>query len=138
MLGFPSHECAVQNRYEHERAAGHASGLYANVPVFVVCEATVEPVFWAQHNREEIPHALREHNPPLESGAFRSSPIATLWTFEADKLGKVPESGVGYRIVDREKLKVDARAELRYWHLGQNLSFQPSGILNNFSLSATG
>jgi hypothetical protein len=45
-------------------------------------------------------------------------------------------SGVGYRIVDREKLKVDARAELRYWHLGQNLSFQPSGILNNFSLSA--
>ena len=32
--------------------------------------------------------------------------------------------GAGYRIVDLDKLKVDARVGLRYWHLGQNLSFQ--------------
>jgi hypothetical protein len=43
---------------------------------------------------------------------------------------------VGYRIVDHEKIKVDALIGLRYWHLGQNLSFQPSGILSNFSPSA--
>ena len=44
--------------------------------------------------------------------------------------------GAGYRIVDQEKLKVDARVGLRYWHLGQNLSFQPSGIFSDSSQSA--
>jgi hypothetical protein len=44
--------------------------------------------------------------------------------------------GVGYRVMDHEKLKVDAQVGLRYWHLGQNLSFQPSGIFSNFSPSA--
>jgi hypothetical protein len=44
--------------------------------------------------------------------------------------------GIGYRIVDHEKMKVDAHIGLRYWHLGQNISFQPSGILSNFSPSA--
>jgi hypothetical protein len=42
----------------------------------------------------------------------------------------------GYRIVDGEKLKVDARIGLRYWHLGQNIAFEPSGIFSNFSPSA--
>ena len=44
--------------------------------------------------------------------------------------------GVGYRVVDGEKLKVTARVGIRYWHIGQNLSFQPSGILGNLSPSA--
>jgi hypothetical protein len=44
--------------------------------------------------------------------------------------------GAGYRIVDQDRLKVDARVGLRYWHLGQNLSFQPSGIFSNSSQSA--
>ncbi len=44
--------------------------------------------------------------------------------------------GVGYRIVDHEKLKVDARVGARYWHLGQNVTFYPSGILSGFSPSA--
>jgi hypothetical protein len=43
---------------------------------------------------------------------------------------------VGYRIVDREKIKVDGLVGIRYWHLSQNLSFQPSGILSNRSPSA--
>lgn len=44
--------------------------------------------------------------------------------------------GVGYRVVDNDKTTVEARVGLRYWHLGQNISFQPSGVLNNFSPSA--
>jgi hypothetical protein len=33
---------------------------------------------------------------------------------------------VGYRVVDKEKFKVDAMVGLRYWHLGQSLEFTPS------------
>jgi hypothetical protein len=44
--------------------------------------------------------------------------------------------GIGYRIVDHEKLKVDARIGARYWHLGQNVTFYPSGALSGFSPSA--
>jgi hypothetical protein len=40
---------------------------------------------------------------------------------------------IGYRIVDGEKFKVDALIGFRYWHLGQNFSFQPSGLLGNLS-----
>jgi len=42
----------------------------------------------------------------------------------------------GYRVVDHEKLKADAVVGIRYWHLGQNLSLQPSGLLSNSSQSA--
>ncbi len=41
---------------------------------------------------------------------------------------------VGYRIVDREKVKVDALIGLRYWHLGQSLNFNPP-IFNGISAS---
>jgi hypothetical protein len=34
--------------------------------------------------------------------------------------------GVGYRIVDSDKLKIDAIVGLRYWHLGESLEFTPS------------
>ena len=33
---------------------------------------------------------------------------------------------VGYRLVDQQKIKVDALVGLRYWHLGQSLSFEPT------------
>lgn len=36
--------------------------------------------------------------------------------------------GIGYQVVDHEKFKVDAKVSIRYWYLGQNLTFQPSGI----------
>jgi hypothetical protein len=45
-----------------------------------------------------------------------------------------PEAG--YRVVDKEKLKVDALAGFRYWHIGPSITFQPSGILGNISQSA--
>ncbi len=32
---------------------------------------------------------------------------------------------VGYRLVDQQKVKLDALVGLRYWHLGQSLNFQP-------------
>lgn len=36
--------------------------------------------------------------------------------------------GVGYRVVDKGKLKIDAIVGLRYWHLGESLEFTPSLI----------
>ncbi len=42
----------------------------------------------------------------------------------------------GYRFVDKEKLKADALVGINYWHLTQNLSLQPSGLLSNYSQSA--
>jgi hypothetical protein len=39
----------------------------------------------------------------------------------------------GYRIVDREKMKVDGTLGIRYWHLGENFSFQPSNLNNSQS-----
>jgi hypothetical protein len=33
---------------------------------------------------------------------------------------------VGYRVVDSEKLKIDAIVGFRYWHLGESLEFTPS------------
>jgi len=35
---------------------------------------------------------------------------------------------VGYRVVNKEEFKVDAVVGLRYWHLGQGLTIQPSGL----------
>jgi len=34
--------------------------------------------------------------------------------------------GVGYRVLDTEKIKVDALVGFRYWHLGETLEFTPS------------
>lgn len=39
----------------------------------------------------------------------------------------------GYRIVDKEKIKTDATLGIRYWHLGENLTLQPSGLNNSQS-----
>ena len=42
---------------------------------------------------------------------------------------------VGYRVVDREKLKIDGVTGFRFWHLGTNLHFNPSLLGLNFSRS---
>jgi len=34
--------------------------------------------------------------------------------------------GISYRVVDKEKLKIDAIVGFRYWHLGESLEFTPS------------
>ena len=53
-------------------------------------------------------------------------------SFRAGQLFLTPMGG--YRVVDKEKLKVDGLAGLRYWHLGQKIEFSPT-ILNGVSAS---
>jgi len=43
---------------------------------------------------------------------------------------------IGYRIVDGKKIKVDALFGFRYWHLGTDLTLQPTQPLGGFSKSA--
>lgn len=38
---------------------------------------------------------------------------------------------VGYRVIDQEKIKIDALAGFRYWHFGQSVSFTTNAL--NFS-----
>ncbi len=40
---------------------------------------------------------------------------------------------IGYRLVDTDRWKVDALAGIRYWHVGQNLALEPSGLNNGQS-----
>ena len=40
---------------------------------------------------------------------------------------------IGYRVLDREKFKIDGLTGFRYWHMGQNLEFSPSRVGLNFS-----
>jgi len=40
---------------------------------------------------------------------------------------------VGVRLINQEKIKVDALTGFRYWHLGENLKFNPSLLGLNFS-----
>jgi len=43
---------------------------------------------------------------------------------------------IGYRIVDEQRLKIDALFGIRYWHLTTDLTLQPTQIGNGFSRSA--
>src|SRR5262249_40163705 len=43
--------------------------------------------------------------------------------------------GVGYRLLDREFVKVDAYGGIRYWHVNSSLTLQPT-VLGGFSSSA--
>jgi hypothetical protein len=42
-------------------------------------------------------------------------------------------SKIGYRLVNREKFKIDATTGIRYWHLGSKLGFNPSTLGLNFN-----
>jgi len=41
-------------------------------------------------------------------------------------------SKLGYRVIDHEKMKADASVGVRFWHLGQKLTFNPSRLGLNF------
>jgi hypothetical protein len=58
----------------------------------------------------------------------RAIPFAGLGAVSADaRAGQfVWTSKVGYRLINQEHFKVDANVGVRYWHLGQKLSFNPS------------
>ncbi len=42
---------------------------------------------------------------------------------------------IGYRLIDEDKIKIDALVGFRYWHFGENLKFVPSNFNLNFSSS---
>ena len=42
---------------------------------------------------------------------------------------------IGYRLIDQEKIKIDALTGFRYWHLGADLAFNPSTLGLGFSTS---
>jgi hypothetical protein len=42
-------------------------------------------------------------------------------------------SKLGFRVIDHEKIKADANAGVRYWHMGQKLNFSPSLLGINFN-----
>ena len=44
--------------------------------------------------------------------------------------------GLGYRILDSDKIKIDGKIGIRYWHLSSSLSLHPSTSANGFSSTA--
>jgi len=69
----------------------------------------------------------------------RALPFPELSSISADaRVGQlVWTSKIGYRGVDRKRIKVDGNAGVRFWHLGQKLSFTPSTLGLNFNGSQT-
>lgn len=65
----------------------------------------------------------------------KALPAPGLGAVSADvRLGEfIWTSKLGYRVVDQKKLKADANVGVRYWHLGQKLSFNPSLLGLNFN-----
>jgi hypothetical protein len=68
--------------------------------------------------------------------AFPQSPFPGITSVKAKATETILTPKAGYRVVDSPKLKADALIGLRYWHVGENLSFQPSGLLSNYSQAA--
>jgi hypothetical protein len=68
--------------------------------------------------------------------AIPESPFRGLTSIKAKATETIFTPKVGYRLLDSPKLDADALVGLRYWHLGENLSFQPSGLLDNYSQAA--
>jgi hypothetical protein len=67
----------------------------------------------------------------------RALPFPGLSAVSADaRLGQlVWTSKLGYRVVDRKKVKADANVGVRYWHMGQKFNFNPSRL--GLSLTAS-
>jgi hypothetical protein len=65
----------------------------------------------------------------------KALPFTGLGAVSADvRVGElVWTSKLGYRVINSEKFKLDANAGIRYWHLGQKLSFNPSILGINFN-----
>ncbi len=69
----------------------------------------------------------------------RALPFPALGSTSADvRVGQfVWTSKVGYRLIDRPKLKGDANLGVRFWHLGDKINFNPSLLGRNISSSQT-
>jgi hypothetical protein len=64
-------------------------------------------------------------------------PLGVPGSISADaRMGQlVWTSKIGYRVINNEKLKADANVGVRYWHMGQKLSFNPSLLGLSFTPS---
>lgn len=56
--------------------------------------------------------------------------LASSATMKATEFFLTPK--LGLRVVNEERIKIDALAGMRYWHLGENLTFNPSTLGLNF------
>jgi hypothetical protein len=67
----------------------------------------------------------------------KALPLTRVGATSADvRVGEfVWTSKLGYRVLDRKRMKADASVGVRYWHLGQKLNFNPSRLGLNVSLS---
>jgi hypothetical protein len=65
----------------------------------------------------------------------KALPFTGLGAVSADvRIGElVWTSKLGYRVINSPKFKFDANAGIRYWHLGQKLSFNPTILGINFN-----
>jgi len=57
--------------------------------------------------------------------------LGTVGNFKASEF--ILSQKIGYRVIDRKALKIDALGGFRYWHLGQSVSFTTNTL--NFSAS---
>jgi hypothetical protein len=64
---------------------------------------------------------------------FPESPLPGVTSIKIKMYESVLTPKVGYRVVDKEKLKVNGTVGIRYWHLGENLSLQPINLSNSQS-----
>lgn len=67
----------------------------------------------------------------------RALPFPGLSAISADvRVGQlVWTSKTGYRVIENKKFKADANVGVRFWHLGQQLNFNPSILGLNFTAS---
>jgi hypothetical protein len=59
--------------------------------------------------------------------------MATTAKLKGSELLLTPK--IGYRLLDEERIKIDALTGFRYWHFSENLKFVPSNLNLNFSRS---
>jgi hypothetical protein len=57
--------------------------------------------------------------------------MATTAKLKGSELLLTPK--IGYRLLDEERIKIDALTGFRYWHFSENLKFVPSNLNLNFS-----
>jgi hypothetical protein len=67
-----------------------------------------------------------------DKGVPENEPGIESITFRAGQFILTPK--VGYQIIDKPKLKVDATVGVRYWHLGERFHFNPI-LYNGFTTS---
>jgi hypothetical protein len=68
--------------------------------------------------------------------ALKQDPFPDIKSIKVKVTQSILTPEVGYRFVNNSKLQTDALLGLRYWHLGENLNFQPAGFVSNYSEAA--